>query len=230
MKSEKFSKLPSHIAFIMDGNGRWAKKRGLSRKFGHAQGVKTLEKILTELFDLHIPFVTVFAFSTENWNRSADEVDALMNLFRQYFQTHFKKLSDSGVNVNVIGDVTAFPEDLQEQIIRLSTVKHENCTGTLNIAMNYGSRSEIVRAVNAAVSRGQTVTQESFKDLLYTAGIPDPDLIVRTSGECRLSNFLLYQSAYSELYFCKKLWPDFTKRELYKALKNYAARNRRFGK
>lgn len=230
MKSEKFSNLPSHIAFIMDGNGRWAKKRGLSRKFGHAQGVKTLEKILTELFDLNIPFVTVFAFSTENWKRPADEVNALMDLFREYFQTHFKNLSESGVKVNVIGDVTAFPDDLQEQIKMLSAVKHENCKGTLNIAMNYGSRSEIVRAVNTAVSRGQVVTQESFNDLLYTAGIPDPDLIIRTSGEFRLSNFLLYQSAYSELYFCKKLWPDFTKRELYKALKNYVARNRRFGK
>lgn len=230
MKFKGFSKLPVHIAFLMDGNGRWAKKRGLSRKIGHAEGAKTLEKIVSEVFALKIPYITVFAFSTENWNRSPEEIESLMDLFRTYFKQHFQKFSDKGIKVNVIGDISAFPEDIQRQINRLASENTEARTGTLNVAMNYGSRSEIVRAVNLAIRRGVPVTEQSFNDLLYTAGMPDPDLVIRTSGECRLSNFLLYQSAYSELYFCRKMWPEFNKKELYKALKDYSMRNRRFGK
>lgn len=230
MRSERFTRLPRHIAFIMDGNGRWAKKRGLSRKAGHAEGVKTLEKIINAVFALHIPYVTVYAFSTENWNRPKEEVDALMDLFRKYFDTHFAKLSENGVKINVYGDISAFPEDLRLKIDAITSTEPEKLTGTLNVAMNYGARSEIVRAVNAAVKTGKSVDEQSFARLLYSADVPDPDLIVRTSGEQRLSNFMLYQAAYSELYFCKKMWPDFGERELYKALKSYASRNRRYGK
>lgn len=230
MKSNRFEKLPRHIAFIMDGNRRWAKRRGLSTKIGHAQGVKALEKMLKEIYALGIEYVSVFAYSTENWSRSEDEVNSLMDLFRVYFKTHFKKLAESGIKVNVLGDMSAFPDDLQSAVDEVISCDIPNVVGTLNIAMNYGAQSEIVRAVNLAVEKGEMVTKESFSSLLYTAGMPDPDLVVRTGGEIRLSNFLLYQSAYAELYFCKKMWPDFNKRQLYKALKAYAGRNIRHGK
>ena len=153
-----------------------------------------------------------------------------MDLFRKYFDTHFAKLSENGVKINVYGDISAFPEDLRLKIDAITSTEPEKLTGTLNVAMNYGARSEIVRAVNAAVKTGKAVDEQSFARLLYSADVPDPDLIVRTSGEQRLSNFMLYQAAYSELYFCKKMWPDFGKRDLYKALKSYASRNRRYGK
>lgn len=230
MKSDKFTNLPRHIAFIMDGNGRWATKRGLSRKFGHLAGVKALEKIISEVFALNIPYMTVFAFSTENWNRPKDEVDGLLDLLRTYFNDYFKKLSDSGIKINIIGDVSLFPADIGEMLEGVMSVHHDCVKGTINVALNYGGRDEIIRAVNIAVDKGEPIDEKSFADLLYTAGMPDPDLIIRTSGELRISNFLLYQSAYSELYFCKKTWPEFDKKQLHIALKSFSQRNRRYGK
>ena len=214
----------------MDGNGRWAKKRGLSRKAGHAKGVQTLVEIVNEVFSVGIPYVTVFAFSTENWARPKDEVDALMQLIRQYFADHFSKFTDNGIKINVLGDVSAFPDDIRDIINNVTKKAPSHITGTVNIALNYGSRSEIIRAVNLAVSGGKEITEVDFSRLLYTADIPDPDLIVRTSGEMRLSNFLLYQAAYAELIFTKVYWPDFDKKELFKVLKEYSKRNRRYGR
>ena len=230
MKSKVFNHLPTHVAFIMDGNGRWASKRGLSRQVGHVNGVKTLVKIVNEVFSIGIPYVTVFAFSTENWSRPKEEVDTLMNLIREYFSTYFADFKKQGIKVNLLGDVSAFDEDIRDIINSVVSDSPTEIVGTINVALNYGGRSEIVRAVNKAVERGERVTEESFNSLLYTQGIPDPDLIVRTSGEERLSNFLLYQAAYSELVFCKTLWPDFDKRDLYKVLSIYSKRNRRYGK
>ena len=230
MKSDRFNVLPRHVAFIMDGNGRWAKERGLSRALGHSAGVKTLKKTVENVFSLGIPYMTVYAFSTENWNRSEEEVSSLMTLFRTCFSKYFRKLVEDGIKVNVLGDISAFPEDLQSLIEKLSCASIPETKGTLNVAMNYGSRSEIVRAVNKAVEKGEKVTEQTFSELLYTAGMPDPDFVIRTSGEMRLSNFLLYQIAYSELYFCKKYWPDFNKTDLYDALHSFEERNRRYGK
>ena len=230
MKSDEFNLLPRHVAFIMDGNGRWAKERGLSRALGHSAGVKTLKKTVQEVFSLGIPYMTVYAFSTENWNRSEEEVSSLMTLFRTCFSKYFRELVKDGIKVNVLGDVSAFPDDLQALIEKLSGASIPKIKGTLNVAMNYGSRSEIVRAVNKAVEKGEKVTEQTFSDLLYTGGMPDPDFVIRTSGEMRLSNFLLYQIAYSELYFCKKYWPDFKKADLYAALHSFEERNRRYGK
>ena len=230
MKSDRFNVLPRHVAFIMDGNGRWAKERGLSRALGHSAGVKTLKKTVENVFSLGIPYMTVYAFSTENWNRSEEEVSSLMTLFRTCFSKYFRKLVEDGIKVNVLGDISAFPEDLQTLVEKLSCASIPETKGTLNVAMNYGSRSEIVRAVNKAVEKGEKVTEQTFSELLYTAGMPDPDFVIRTSGEMRLSNFLLYQIAYSELYFCKKYWPDFNKTDLYAALHSFEERNRRYGK
>lgn len=229
-RSDEFHSLPCHVAFIMDGNGRWAKERGLSRAAGHSAGVKALKRMVENVFSLGIPYITVYAFSTENWKRSETEIASLIKLFRLCFSGYFDRLTKNGIKVNILGDLSAFPEDLRQTIFRLTSAVNENVRGTLNIAMNYGSRSEIIRAVNTAVERGEKVTEQSFSELLYTAGMPDPDLVIRTSGEMRLSNFLLYQSAYSEFYFCKKYWPDFEKSDLYDALHAYEERNRRYGK
>ena len=231
MKSDRLpDKLPRHIAFIMDGNGRWAKRRLLPRKAGHREGVKTLRKIVDECFRAGIPFVTLYAFSTENKERPADEVETLFSLMKEYFTEFLGEMLEKGIRITVMGDLSYFPADLRG-IIGDAVQKSKDCTdSTLNIALNYGARSEIVRAVNAAVERGKPVDETSFSRLLYTADLPDPDLVVRTSGEARLSNFMLWQCAYSELFFVKTLWPDFGKKELYEVLNGYAARDRRFGK
>ena len=183
MRSDKFLNLPRHIAFIMDGNGRWAKKRGLSRKIGHAEGVKTLEKIVNEVFALKIPYITVYAFSTENWKRDKEEVDSLLDLFRNYFNKYFTKLSEKGIKINVFGDISAFPEDLQQDITRLTAFIPEVINGTLNVAMNYGARSEIIRAVNTAVENGEKVD-------LYIQGEQKAmvlqDVVVRVGDNCAM--------------------------------------------
>ena len=214
----------------MDGNGRWAKKRGLSRQAGHINGVQTLIKIVNEVFSVGIPYVTVFAFSTENWSRPKEEIEGLMNLIREYFSTFFNDFIKQGIKVNVLGDVSEFAPDVREIIENVVNKNPKSIKGTINIALNYGSRNEILRAVNLAKEIDGEITSQNFTKLLYTADIPDPDFIIRTSGEMRLSNFLMYQSAYAELYFTKVLWPDFSKRDLYKALKEYSKRNRRYGR
>ena len=222
--------IPLHVAFIMDGNGRWAKKRGLSRKFGHKAGVETLLSILNKSFEIGIKYVTVYAFSTENWNRPKEEVDALLELFRVYFTSKFDVLLKNRIKINIWGDVSSFPEDIKNMIDEIEKQNVDDYVGTFNIALNYGGRNEIVNAINYAVENNIKVDENSIKDLLYSKQAPDPDVVIRTGGEQRLSNFLLYQSAYSELFFTKTLWPDFTPEELLDILTEYQSRDRRFGK
>lgn len=223
------NKLPVHIAFIMDGNGRWAKRRFRPRGYGHKMGVQNMFKICSHAFDLGVRIVTVYALSTENLSRPKEEVDELFDLFRTFFGKKKDKMQEMGVKINVVGDITVLPPDIQQSILEMMDETSHLVRGLLNICINYGSRQEIIRAVNAAVSYGRFVDEQSFSSLLETGGIPDPDLIIRTGGELRLSNFLLYQAAYSELYFSGKMWPEFSKRDLEKAIENYSARDRRFG-
>ena len=216
----------SHIAFIMDGNGRWAKKRGLPRKIGHKYGAKAFEKTVKNCHEIGIKTVTVYAFSTENWSRPQDEIDAIIDLMRSYVQeAHNYK----DIRVIFIGDKSPLPEDLKNSIIELenSTKNYEN---TLNIAFNYGGRAEIVNACNELIKEGKTtITEDDVNSHLYTKESNDPDLIVRTANEYRLSNFLLWQCAYSELYITKTLWPDFNMKDLKKAVESFYKRNRKFG-
>ncbi len=222
-------KLPAHIALIMDGNGRWAKRRFRPRSYGHRMGVQNMVRICSHAFRLGVRIVTVYALSTENLFRPKEELDTLFDLIRTYFSKKKDKLLEMGVKINVIGDLSVFPADIRENILRVMDETRSLTDGLFNICLDYGSRQEIVRAVNAAVAQGRFVDEASFSALLQTGGLPDPDLIIRTGGEVRLSNFLLYQAAYSELYFSNKMWPEFSKRDLEKAIENYSARDRRFG-
>ena len=222
-------KLPAHIALIMDGNGRWAKRRFRPRSYGHRMGVQNMVRICSHAFRLGVRIVTVYALSTENLYRPREELDGLFELIRTYFSKKKDKLLEMGVKINVIGDLSVFPADIRENILHVMDETNSYTDGLFNICLDYGSRQEIVRAVNAAVAQGRFVDEASFAALLQTGGLPDPDLIIRTGGEVRLSNFLLYQAAYSELYFSNKMWPEFSKRDLEKAIENYSARDRRFG-
>ena len=214
----------------MDGNGRWAKKRGLKRTVGHKNGVVSLEKIVEHSRKLGIKIISFYAFSTENWNRPKDEVDYIFELMQQYLEQNKEKFVKNNIKINCVGDLTKLPQSLQEQIAQTQLLT-QNCSGILvNICLNYGSRAEIIRAINQIISDGiKNVDEEIFRKYLQTQGIVDPDLIVRTSGEYRLSNFMLYQCAYSELYFPKIYWPDFKEKQLEKAIIEYQKRNRRFG-
>lgn len=218
-----------HIAFIMDGNGRWAKKRGLPRTFGHKEGVKTFELIADYCAKIGLEAVTVYAFSTENWKRPQAEVDALMSLMDQYLDTFAKKAKDMSVELHMIGDMTVFPQSLQEKIAKVEKLSQGNSC-KLCVAFNYGGRDEIVHACNALIAQGkQSITAQDICQSLYTADIPDPDLIVRTGGEMRLSNFLLWQAAYSEFYATEKLWPDMKPEDVDMAIEAFYKRSRRFG-
>jgi len=221
---------PNHIAIIMDGNGRWATKRLLPRMAGHSEGVKTLEKITDATFDAGVKVLTVYAFSTENQARPKGEVKNLCALIREFFKKKLHRFIEGKIAIKIIGDVSFFDEDIQN-IIKDScakTIEFKNKTFVL--ALNYGARDEIVRAVNNAITAGKQLTQEDFGNLLDTKELPDPDLIIRSGGDKRLSNFLLYQAAYAELFFVDDLWPDFKPRRLQEILDQYANRNRRFGK
>lgn len=229
-------KIPAHVAIIMDGNGRWAKRRGLPRTMGHAQGAKVVEQILEDADHMGIKYLTVYAFSTENWSRPASEVKALMNLLRTYMKTSLAKCAKNNVRIRVIGDKTKLDDDLQKSIAFLEENTASNTGINFQIAINYGSRDEIRRAVQAIaqeVKDGKrepgSVTEQDISDHLDTAGLPDPDLLIRTCGEERLSNFLMWQLSYSELYFCDCAWPDFNKAELEKAVDAYNHRERRYG-
>lgn len=228
--------IPNHVAVIMDGNGRWAKAKGLPRKMGHVQGGKTVEEMLYVADELGIKYFTVYAFSTENWKRSEDEVSALMTLLRSYLTSGFMKAAKNNVRIRIIGDKTGLAEDIQKIIDDLEKASENNTGLQFQIAINYGSRDEIRRMMgNMAmdVKNGELnpedITEEYISNHLDTAGIPDPDLLIRTSGEQRLSNFLLWQLAYTEFYFSDKHWPDFDKDELVKAIEAYNGRDRRFG-
>ncbi len=222
-------RLPVHIGFIMDGNGRWARRRMRPRAFGHKAGVQNMIKVCNYAFELGVRIVTVYALSTENLSRPQEELDELFDLFRNYFGKKKGKLLEMDVKLNVLGDVSVLPADVQQCIAEITEDTRHCTAGLLNICINYGSRQEIVRAVNAAVATGRFVDESSFKDFLSTGSLPDPDLIIRTGGEMRLSNFLLYQAAYSELYFTDRMWPEFSRRDLEKAIENFSARDRRYG-
>ena len=229
-------KIPVHVAIIMDGNGRWAKRRGLPRTAGHAQGARTVEQILEDADHMGIRYLTVYAFSTENWSRPDSEVKALMNLLRTYMKTSLAKCAKNNVRIRVIGDKSRLDKDLQASIANLERETASNTGIGFQIAINYGSRDEMVRAVQAAAQkvkdgevRPEDITENFLSDSLDTCGIPDPDLLIRTGGEQRISNFLLWQTAYSELYFCDAAWPDFNKAELEKAVDAFNHRERRYG-
>ena len=207
--------IPQHVAIILDGNGRWAKKRHLPRNMGHRQGSKVVEKIIEDAHDLGIKYLTVYAFSTENWKRPQDEVNALMKLLRDYLKTCIKRANKNNMKVRVIGDITGLSEDLQEKIVELEKASKDN-TG-INFTISSGNLSK------------DEITEEVFNGYLDTKELPDPDLMIRTSGEERLSNFMLWQLAYTEFYFTDVLWPDFNKKELIKAIEYYNGRDRRFG-
>lgn len=228
--------IPQHIAIILDGNGRWAKKKGMPRNYGHTQGSKNVERICEDAYKMGVKYLTVYAFSTENWKRPKDEVDALMNLLRNYMKTCLKTAEKNRMRVRVLGDKTALDDDIRNRIAELEEATKNNDGLNFQIALNYGSRDEMVRAMKKmcmdckeAKVEPEQIDEALFETYLDTHDIPDPDLMIRTSGEQRLSNYLLWQLAYSEFYFTDVLWPDFTKEDLAKAIEYYNGRDRRFG-
>ncbi len=234
--NEKEWKVPEHIAIILDGNGRWAKKRGMPRNFGHLQGAKNVEQICSDAYDLGVKYLTVYTFSTENWKRSVEEVNGIMNILRQYlnsFKTHVKR---EKLTVRVIGDRSRLDDDINQLIDELWEMSKDHKGLTLTLALNYGGRDEITRAVRKLadqVKEGtllpEQIDEAAISKELDTCYMPDPDLLIRTSGEIRLSNYLLWQLAYTEFYFTDVLWPDFDKKELEKAIEYYNGRDRRYG-
>ncbi len=231
-----YSCLPEHIGVIMDGNGRWAKKRGLPRSAGHQAGADTLKKIVTECNRMGIKYITVYAFSTENWKRPKEEVDFLMNLLMNYLKNAEKTLAGENVVIRAIGSRAELSEEMREQILKTENFTKNNTGIVMNIALNYGSREELInsvrniakRAANGEISADE-IDGKMISDGLYTAGQPDPDLIIRTSNELRLSNFMMWQASYSEFYFTERLWPDFSVKDLHEAIAVFQSRNRRYG-
>ncbi|QCX32269.1 isoprenyl transferase [Caloramator sp. E03] len=236
LKEIDLDKIPKHIAIIMDGNGRWAKKRNLPRSFGHKAGVETIREIVKVCSNIGVKYLTLYAFSTENWKRPADEVNALMNLLVEYLKGELEELHKNNVIINYIGDISMLPDICQRELIN-SNIKTKKNTGLmLNLALNYGGRNEIVRAIKNIAKEVYNknieidkIDENLISNYLYTSNIPDPDLLIRTSGELRISNFLLWQIAYTELWFTDVYWPDFKPYHLYKAIKDYQSRDRRFG-
>ena len=228
--------VPNHIAIILDGNGRWAKAKGMPRGYGHVKGCANLEQVCYDIKDLGVKYLTVYAFSTENWKRSREEVDGLMKLFRSYLKKCIKISQDNKMKIKIIGDTSAFAPDIQESIRKLEEFSKDYDELYFQIAMNYGSRDEITRGMrkmaqdvaDGKVSPDQ-ITEDTIGSYLDTAGVPDPDLLIRTSGEQRLSNFLMWQLAYTEFYFTDVAWPDFHKAELVQAIEKYNQRDRRYG-
>lgn len=228
--------VPNHIAIILDGNGRWAKAKGMPRSYGHVKGCANLETICDDMKELGVKYLTVYAFSTENWKRSREEVEGLMKLFRNYLKKCIKIAEKNKMKVKIIGDISAFDADIRQKIVELEEFSKDYTELHFQIALNYGSRDEIVRgmrrmALDAAEGRlrPEEIEENTIENYLDTSGIPDPDLLIRTSGEQRLSNFLLWQLAYTEFYFTDVPWPDFHKEELVKAIETYNHRDRRYG-
>lgn len=228
--------IPNHVAIILDGNGRWAKSKGMPRNYGHIQGSKVVEIICEEAYKMGIQYLTVYAFSTENWNRPKDEVDALMKLLRNYMKTCLKTAAKNRMCVRVIGDKTGLDDDIRNRIKELEEATKNNDGLHFQIALNYGGRDEIKRAVISiakeaaeGIVKAEDITEEYINSKLDTFGIPDPDLLIRTCNEQRISNFLLWQLAYTEFYFSPVAWPDFTKTDLEKAIETYNQRDRKYG-
>lgn len=233
---EEGMKIPNHVAIILDGNGRWAKSKGMPRNYGHAQGAKTVEVICEEAYRMGIQYLTVYAFSTENWNRPQEEVDALMKLLRNYMKTCLKTAEKNNMCVRILGDKTGLDEDIRERIAQLEAATVNNTGLHFQIALNYGGRDEIVRAVKKLASQVKEgslqlddITEQLISDTLDTYSLPEPDLLIRTCNEQRISNFLLWQLAYTEFYFTETAWPDFSKEELEKAIESYNKRDRKYG-
>ncbi len=233
---EEGMKIPKHVAIILDGNGRWAKSKGMPRNYGHVQGAKTVEVICEEAYRMGIQYLTVYAFSTENWNRPEDEVNALMGLLRNYMKTCLKTAAKNNMCVRIIGDKTRLDEDIRKRMGQLEEATKDNTGLHFQIAINYGGRDELVRAVRRLADEiaggslaAEDITEEKISSALDTHGLPEPDLLIRTCNEQRISNFLLWQLAYTELYFTPVAWPDFSKQELEKAIEAYNKRDRRYG-
>lgn len=229
-------RVPNHIAIILDGNGRWAKQKGMPRHYGHVKGCQNLEEICDHIRDVGVKYLTVYAFSTENWKRSQEEVSGLLDIFRGYLKKCKKIAKKNNMRIRIIGDPAAFPEDLQQGIRELEEYTSQFDGIFFQIALNYGGRDELTRAMRRMgheIKEGRLdpmkITEETISDFLDTAGIPDPDLMIRTSGEQRLSNFLTWQLAYTEFYFTDVAWPDFSKPELLEAIEKYNKRDRRYG-
>lgn len=235
-KNQTDLKIPKHVAIILDGNGRWAKSKGMPRNYGHVHGAKAVEIICEEAYKMGIQYLTVYAFSTENWNRPKDEVDALMKLLRNYLKTCLKTAEKNRMCVRILGDKSRLDEDIRKRIDELESATKDNDGLHFQIALNYGGRDEILRAVRE-IARGvqsgalnvQDIEEETLSAALDTKELPEPDLLIRTCNEQRISNFLLWQLAYTELYFTPVPWPDFTKEELVKAVEAYTMRDRRYG-
>lgn len=228
--------IPNHVAIILDGNGRWAKSKGMPRNYGHVQGAKTVEVICEEAYRMGIQYLTVYAFSTENWNRPQDEVNALMSLLRNYMKTCLKTAAKNNMCVRIIGEKSRLDEDIRRRMEELEQATKDNTGLHFQIAINYGGRDEIVRAVRrladsvaAGSMKVEDITEQAISDQLDTHDLPEPDLLIRTCNEQRISNFLLWQLAYTELYFTPVAWPDFSKEELVKAIEAYNKRDRRYG-
>ncbi len=237
-KKKQYDKntLPKHVAIIMDGNGRWAKKRSLPRMMGHRAGADALRKVSRFAGNMGIEYITAYAFSTENWKRSDEEVSGLMSLLLEYLKNAEKELGGDDVRIRVIGDTTRFSDEIREQIERVERVTKDNKSVTVTLALNYGARDEILRAARSLATdvkndkiEEKEIDEKLFSSRLYTEYMPDPDLVIRTSGEMRISNYLLWQISYSEFYFTDVLWPDFDEKEFMKAIDAYLMRNRRFG-
>lgn len=231
-----YDNIPKHIAIIMDGNGRWAKSKGLPRTFGHKAGVETIRKIIKECNRIGVKYLTLYAFSTENWKRPKDEVGALMKLLVEYLKSEFNELNENGVVINHIGDISKLPSECREELLSAYERTKNNTGVTMNLALNYGGRLEIIKGIKEAfedIENGKIsindLDEAMFSSYLYTKNMPDPDLIIRPSGEQRLSNFLLWQCAYSEFWFSNINWPDFTEDDLHRAIFDYQNRDRRYG-
>lgn len=229
--------LPKHLAIIMDGNGRWAKQQGKQRIFGHEKGAKTVREIIQEVSQLGIPYLTLYAFSTENWKRPKLEVEALMHLLSRYLNKEVAIMQQNNIRLNAIGDLESLPSKVRKELHKAMEQTKDNTSTTVSLALAYGGQQELLQMTQQLAQRvqqglltPQQITPELIQQTLYTQNIPPVDLLIRTSGECRISNFLLWQIAYAELYFTDILWPDFSPEELHKALANYQNRERRFGK
>ena len=232
-QTEEITRLPVHLAMVMDGNGRWAAQRGLPRLVGHSAGTDNLRRMITACIEFGIKYLTVYAFSTENWGRPKEEVDGLMKLLADVIDRNLEEIHQEGAQLRHIGHLEGLPPMLRDKVKKAIELTRNNDKLVLNLAFNYGGRDEIVYAVREIIAEGiplEDVTPDTISQHLFTAGTPDPDLIIRTSGEMRISNFLIWQSAYSEWYFTPTLWPDFDRNELRKALVEYSRRNRRYGK
>lgn len=225
-----YERIPKHVGIILDGNGRWATMRGLPRETGHKEGMNAVKRTVYAAKDLGIKVLSLFAFSTENWKRSQHEIDCIFDLVRDYLKENNNEYLDNNIKLRTMGDISKLPKDLCKSLNEI-VKKTENCNGLIvNLALNYGSRTEIIRAIKQIqLEEVEDINEQKFLDYLYTKDLPEPDLIIRTSGEQRLSNFMLYQSAYAEFYFPKIHWPDFNKNQLIKAIMDYQKRDRRFG-